>query len=200
MSWLISNLFKKTLERVTGMVPAINSDHAAIHEGEAFRAVLEIGDFGEETKIEYSLKTPADLYVHFKNLRLVAVGGTVKVTIKRGTEENELRIDSAGEDAADLVGPNNLNDTKNIETGVVIKQTPTYVTDGDDDGEGEAWEIVKVLGDDTNQFTSVAETQTSPYEELVFKPDTYYVIELEEIAESPTNIMLTMFWYEEEDG
>ena len=200
MSWLISSLFQKTLERVTGMVPAINSDHAAIHEGEAFRAILEIGDFGEETKIEYSLKTPADLYVHFKNLRLVAVGGTVKVTIKRGTEENELRIDSAGETAADLVGPNNLNDTKDIETGVVIKQTPTYDTTGDGDGEGEAWEIVKVLGDDTNQFTSVAETQTNPYEELVFKPDTYYVIELEEIAESPTNIMLTMFWYEEEDG
>ena len=200
MSWRISDLFQNTLERVTGMVPAINSDHAAIHEGEAFRAILEIGDFGEVTKIEYSLKTPAGYYVHFKNLRLVAVGGTVKVTIRRGTSENELRIDSAGETATDLVGPNNLSDVSTKETGVVIKKTPTYDTDGDGDGEGEAWEIVKVVGDETNQFTTVAETQGSPYEEIVFKPDTYYVIELEEVTDSPTNIMLTMFWYEEGEG
>jgi len=200
MSWRISDLFQNTLERVTGMVPAINSDHAAIHEGEAFRAVLEIGDFGEVNKIEYSLKTPADLYVHFKNLRLVAVGGTVKVTIRRGTSANELRIDSAGSDPTELVGPHNLNDASTTTSGVVIKKTPTYVSEGEGDGEGESWEIVKVVGDSTNQFTSTAETQGSPYEELVFSPNTYYVIEVEEVTDSPANVMLTMFWYEEGDG
>lgn len=200
MSKLITRFWSVLADRVTGYIPNINSDHVAIHKGEGYRAHLELGVFGESTSKEYSLKTPENLYLHFKNMKLAALGGTVKATIRRGTEDNELRIDSSGSTTTDLVGPYNLNDNSSKTTGVEIKEKPTYDDTGTGDGEGEDWETIQVLGDGTNQFTSVAETQGSPNEEIVFKPDTFYVIELEEVSGDASNVLLTMFWYEEGDG
>lgn len=190
-------------ERVTGATTNINSDHKYIHEGIAFKAYLDIGTLTENE--QYALKTPEKKYTHFKNLSLVALGGTVKVTIKRGTEDNELRIDSEGNEPGEnnfdeLVGPNNLNDYSGEDTGVSITEGPTYDTEGEGDGEGESWHIIQVVGDSTNQFTSVAETQTNPNEEFVLKPDTYYIIDVEKASDSPTHVLLTLFWYEEDSA
>ena len=200
MSKTITRYLSGLADRVTGYIPEINSDHVAIHKGEGYRAHLELGVFGEVTSKEYSFKTPENKYAHFKNFKLSALGGTVKLTVRRGTEDNELRIDSAGTAVTELLGPHNLNDNSSNTTGVEIKEAPTYDDTGTGDGEGEDWDIIKVLGDGTNQFTSVAETQGGPNEEIVLKPDTYYILELEEVSGDATEVLLTMFWYEEGDG
>ena len=201
-----NEIIRSTLDRFTGAVREINTDHYYIHRGIAYKAYLEIGEVTDT--IEYAFKTGENEYPHFKNLVLQALGGTCKVTIKRGTKANPLVIDNAGDvpgegdpEFAELTGPHNQNDATDKTANVTITKSPTYDASGDGDGKGEDWAIVKVLGDDTNQFTSISETQGNPNEELVMKPDTYYVIKVEKIGiDSPNNVLLTMFWYEEPEG
>lgn len=196
MSWLISSVFKDTLERVTGMLPAINSDHAYIHYGIGYKAHIEVASLAGTN--EYSFKTPSDRYVHFKNVCLTGLGGSAKFSLKRGTEANLLTIDSAGTTpVSGLTGPHNMNDSKGPEARTEIKAAPTYT--GSE--EGEVWDIVSIVGDATNQYTSVSETQRSDTEEFVMKPDTYYVLRLEKVGtDTPTQVILSLFFYEEGDG
>ena len=182
-------------EGLTGAVRVINTDHAYIHDGIGFKAYLDIGELS--TTEEYLIRPNEMKYLHFKNLTLQALGGTVKVSIKRGTTANPLVIDSDGSAATELTGPNNLNDVSDATSGVVITKTPTYV----DNQNGEEWAVIKVLGDATNQFTSVATTNANDNEELVFKNNTPYILRVEPIGtETPENVFLTTFWYEEAEG
>ena len=186
-------------DRVTNGVTVIDSDHSYIHEGIAFKAHIELASVTAD--VDYTFKTPADKYVHFKNLRLTALGGTCKLSIRRAKGDNPITFTGTAEApndgssaAADLTGPHNCVDY-NYESGVVIKKTPTY----DNDEDGEIWDFVTVVGDSTNQFTSVAETRLSTAEELVMKKDTYYIIRFERVIteETPENVHVSMFWYEE---
>ena len=200
MSWRISDLFQNTLERVTGAIPAINTDHKYIHVGIGYKAHLEIGDLAAEASESFSFKTPANNYVHFKNLRLSGVGASMKAEIIFGTEDNELDVDSAGTTATELLGPHNLNDNSSNSTGIVIKKTPTYT----DNKDGETWDLITISGASTNQFRSASQTQGGANEELVLKPDTYYVIKITNLSpeggDAASDVNLTMFWYEEGDG
>ena len=93
----------------------------------------------------------------------------------------------------DLIGPNNLNDTLNApESTVVITKGVTYTG-------GAVWDILKVLGSSTNQFVSVADTQMAPSKELVLRRSTPYILRIEKVgADTPANVTVNMFWYEED--
>lgn len=184
-------------DRLTGGVKSINTDHYYIHRGIGYKAYIQLASVGASA-VEYSFVAPLGTYVHFKNMQLVALGGTLRVSIRRGTEANPMVFDSAGTAPGDsLVGPHNLNDNADRSTGVIIMSTPTYMTDQD----GETWFQIQVVGDSTNQFTSVAETASNDNEEIVLRPKTPYVIRLERVgSDSPENVMLTLFWYEEPQG
>ena len=190
------------IERLTGGGRVIDTDHGYIHQGIGYKAYLEVGDMSDVTNVIYTLKTPPDLYIHFKNMQLIALGGSVKVSIRRGTTDNPISFTGTEESPNDgsapteLTGPSNLNDNSAKTTGTVIKKTPTF----DDNEDGEDWAIIQVVGDATNQYTSVSSTQDNPNEELVMKPDTYYVIKVEKESDAPDNVLLTMFWYEEGGG
>lgn len=198
MAW--TYFLGKYIEKLTGAGRVIDSDHAYIHKGIGFKAYFDLGEVTGD--VEYALKFGEQSYAHLKNISLQAIGGTCKVTIRRGTDDNPLVIDSAGSaEVTELLGPHNLNDASGRATDLTITKTPTYDAPGDDDGKGEDWAAIQVLGDGTNQFTSVADTQQNPNEELVLKPDTYYVIKVEKVGEpNPDNVLMTAFWYEEPEG
>ena len=180
-------LIKLPIERVTSAFAIINNDHALIHAERGFKAHIELATL--PGTVEYLIRTPVDEYPHFKNLRLMALGGTVRGTIIRGAT---ITADGNAP-GAELIGPNNLSDSPTApETGMVITKTPTY-------SGGTVWELLKVLGDATNQYTSVAETKSSPDEELLMWANSAYILKLEKIGlDTPTNVTVTMFWYEEE--
>jgi len=196
--------FREMQEKVTLGLRSINTDHAYIHEGIAYKSFIELSAFpGEVTEIVYVIKTPEDKDLHFKNLKLQAKGGTVKATIKRSTAANPIVFDETGaegeeeptvgtETIAELTGPVNLNDYFGA-SGVVWTKTPTFDTSQD----GEDWFFVKILGDATNQFTSVDTTGISDNEEVVMKANTYYLVVLDKESDTPEDITLTTFWYEE---
>lgn len=181
-------------EGLTHAIRAINTDHAYIHEGIAFKAEITLTPFAAA---EY-LITTTDTALHFKNLRITALGGSIQATIMRGTAANPLTIATPGSaPGAELLGPHNLNDYSENITDVTITKGPTY-TDGK---VGEAWDRILVVGDTTNQFTSVAETKNSENEELVMKEQNVYVLKLEKVGlDTASTMLLGLFWYEEADG
>lgn len=187
-------------ESFTGGVKSINTDHAYIHDGIAFKASLDIGALTAQASESYSFKTPEAKYIHFKNLRLSGKGASVRAKIVRGTTGNPLTVDSAGESATELVGPSNLNDNSSKASGVVIKKSPTY-TNGE---SGEIWDFITISGESTAQFQSTSESQGNVNEELVMQPDTYYVLTITNLSaqngDGATDVVLTGFWYEEARG
>ena len=193
----LSDIFGWT-ERVTGAPKYINTDHALIHAGISYRLIFDIGVLVDGVSVEYSFKAPEDKYVHFKNLSLSSEGATVKAELMRGTTENPLVIDSAGTADNSIIGPNNKNDDSENTSDSIILKTPTY----DNNQDGEVWDRILVSGSSTNQFQSVADIQTSEKEEYVFKPDTYYVIRVENIdgADNASDVILSSLFYEEADG
>lgn len=187
-----SEIFK---DSVTDGVRMINTDHSYIHSGIAYKAHIELATFAEG---EYLFHTPEAKYLHLKNIKVSCIGGSVRVALKRGTTENPLVVDSAGSATiTELLPPSNLNDNSEQVTGVVITKTPTYVTAQD----GEDWVLIKVNGTATNQSISSDSYSTSDNEEYVLKPDTDYVLALEQVgADVPTNFTIMLFWYEEGQG
>lgn len=186
-----------TIDAATKAIRNINTDHAYIHSGIAFKFSLDIGALAAAASESYSFKTPAGKYLHLKNLRIAALGAGVRVDLIRGTTGNPLTIDSAGGAAGELVGPNNLNDNVATASGVTIMKTPTYVGGAD----GEVWMNVQADGSSTNQFITVVDSQINENEELVLKPDTYYVITITNLSggggDNADQVLVTGFYYEE---
>lgn len=144
---------------------------------------------------EYSIKTPAKLYTHLKNIQIGATGATIVVELIRGTEDFPLVIDSAGEDSAEILLPQNVNDVANTATQTTIKKTPTYITAQD----GETWDYIVNPGSSTNQFRSAVKTSMGENFEYVLKPDTYYIINISNTTDAlASDVHLAMFWYEED--
>lgn len=197
---LLDVLNNNFTEDFTSGVKTINTDHAFIHQGIAFKMHLDIGDLAAAASESYSLKTPANKYLHFKNLRLSGVGASVKASIIRGTASNPLTVNSAGSAASELIGPANLNDNSATSSGVTVKKTPTYTNNED----GETWDFITISGESTNQFQSATESRGNENEELVMKPDTYYVLTITNLSggggDAASDVILTAFWYEEGQG
>lgn len=191
---------KNIIERFTGAVKSINSDHSYIHDGIGYKAHLDIGALSAAASESYSFKTPVDKFCHFKNLRLSGKGASVRAFIIRGTETNPLTVNSAGSTASELIGPVNLNDNFSNASGVVVKKTPTYTNNEN----GEVWDFITISGESTNQFQSTTESQGNVNEELVMQPDTYYVLTITNLSagggDAANDVVLTGFWYEEDMG
>ena len=178
---------KLAFERVTGGVKVIDTDHAMVHEKKAFSAHIELATL--PATVEYLFMASAELYIHFKNIRLQAVGGTVRMTVLRGA----TITDPGTSGPPDLIGPNNLNDALGAPASTVaITKGVTYTG-------GTVWDILKVLGSSTNQFVSVAYTQMSPNYELAMRRSAPYILRIEKVgADTPANVTVNMFWYEED--
>lgn len=195
----IKGILQDFQEALTKAVRVINTDHAYIHQKIAYKSFIKLESFGEANEFVYVIKAPETKDLHFKNIKLQAKGGSVDAIVKRGTTANPLAftetegVPNVGTTTIlELTGPNNLSDYGDA-SATIISKTPTFDTEQD----GENWFFVSVLGDATNQFISVDTTGISDNEEVVMKADTYYLVILEKVSNTPENITLTMFWYEE---
>lgn len=190
----------ETIEILTDAVRVIPTDHAYIHAGIGHKFSLNIGTLNAAASMSFSFKTPASKYIHFKDLKLTSMGAGVRLDIRRGTSATPLVIDSPGSAATELVGPNNLNDNSTNVSGVTILKTPTY-TGG---ATGTIWDSIQIVGDSTNQFATVVETKISDNDELVMKPDTYYVFTITNLSagggDAAQQVFVNGFFYEEDAG
>jgi hypothetical protein len=195
----INDEIKEAHDRLTGGRKVTDSDHSFIHKGIAYKAFLAIGDLAQGASESFSFYCDdADVYVHFKNLFLKSFGASVKVELIRGTTASPLTIDSAGGTASELIGPNNLNDNSTNTSNIIIKKTPTYT----DSEEGEVWIQTSVSADSDNKFGSSGTFQGTPNEEIIMKPETYYVIKVTNVhaTADAAEVGISMFWYEEDEG
>lgn len=186
-----------SIARAYVVLPA---EHSQIHKGTAFKVTLNIGSMNHsgDNDVDYHFKTPPGKEVHLQGITLGAQAADVTVSVRRGTDENPLVIDAAG-DASDasITGPNNLNDVLNYSTDAFIGAGSTYVDDGGAQ-DGEAWDKVTLPGGSTNQFQSVGIATDHPCEELLLKADTSYIIRVENTDGSDTaqGVFVRLFWYE----
>lgn len=196
----LGNIISYVTDRVTHALEFINTDHAYIHEGIAFKAHLYVGDLAGAASVSFSFKTPTAKYCHFKDLRLISVGASVVAEIYRGTTVYPLVVDDPGDPPAELLGPSNVNDIVTTATGVVVLKTPTFVTAQ----AGVIWDYIINPGASTNQFQSVSDTKLGENYEMVMKPNTYYVIKITNLSvgggDAASAVHVKLFWYEEDNG
>jgi len=180
-------------ERLTLAKRVINTDHAYIHEKLGYIMFIEQATVSNS---QYAIKTPALKYLHFKNLKMSAAGGTVRFAIRRSTVTNPIDINSAGSTSADVTGPHNMNEY-GLASGVVVTKTATY----NNAKSGEDWFVGIVQGSATNQFTSIGETSMGENQEFVMKPNSYYIIDIKKVgSDTAANVTMSAFWYEETGG
>ena len=178
------------VESMTKGFKMINTDHMFIHKGIAYKTHISLASVSAD--VVYAIKTPVGKYLHFKNMKVAAMGGTLDVEVLRGAT-----VTAAGDavSSPELIGPVNLNDNSDNTAGTVITKGPTVSV------AGTVWEKVRLPGNSTNQFTSVEQSQGSENEELVLLPDSYYLLKLSKVGDdNPSNVLLSVFWYEEDDG
>lgn len=191
-SWRISDLFANftsgVLERVTGGVKQIATDHAMIHAGRGYRLYVRMGEVVGVTL----LLTTGDKYLHFKNVKLHAKGGGLMFQVKRATIANPMNVTADGSAFTLGFGPTNLNDKMGNGTGVAITQFPTYTG-------GEPWLQMDLFAKRSEDTTD--RLIQSDYEEIVMKPNTKYILYFEQVGTTaPNPVCADIFWYEEDDG
>lgn len=184
------------IDFVTKMVGIVNSDHAYIHRGIAFRSYILL-DSIPVGGLTYLFHTPEDKYCHMKNILVSGVGGSYRFDIVRGTDANPITVTDQGSPTlTGFIGPNNLNDNAEQQvSSMTITDGPTL------SAEGEVWKTIKSVGFSQGAAASLSTESTFSNEELVMKPDTDYLIKVYQVGDdAPTDIYLSMLWYEEGDG
>lgn len=179
-------------DKFTGGRQVINSDHVAIHNQIAYKTKINIASLTSGSSLSYSFKTPSNKYVHFKNIYASVLGASIRVEILRSTSATPLSVTV---DNGTIIQSHNLNDNSTNTSSVVGRATPTYTG-------GVTWDSLELFADTTNQTVSSTSLTQCHDEELVMKPNTYYIIKVSNIHSSDTaiSIFLSVFWYEEDYG
>ena len=110
----LGNIISYVTDRITSALEFINTDHAYIHHGIAYKSHLYVGNLAAAASVSFSFKTPATKYCHLKDLQLISVGASVVAELYRGTVAAPLVIDDPGDPPAELLLPNNVNDNSII--------------------------------------------------------------------------------------
>lgn len=180
----LNQLLINAIEFVTMGIKAINTDHANIHKGLG-RITSEYLTLSGNGTQEYCIETDEERYVHFKNLILMALGSSVSVSI---LEDATITLNTGDE----LLVSNPNSVSTNI-SGTTIRKNPSYTG-------GTIMDRVCSLADSTNQSVGISSITTDTNEELVFKPNTQYIIKLEELKGDSVELFWRAFFYEEEEG
>jgi len=174
-------------EIVTEGIIVTESDHTAIHKGYGYKGRMEISSLSSGGTQSWSFTTPSDKYIHFKNMRLNALGASSKVEF--------LENVTITEDIGNQLSLKQLNLNSDNISGCVVKESPTY-------SGGESVDSVDVLIDTTNQTVGSGQSSGGLYEEIVLEPDTTYVIKLSNTSSDDTLLksVIKFFFYEEPEG
>lgn len=176
----ISKILTKARERFTKFISVIHSDHAYIHQGLAYTAILSATGITASYKIGF--KTPASgKCIHWRPLTGSTSAAYTAVTLYEGNSYT----------SGSTVTPINRNrdgfydsvtDMQDFKAGVTATLTGLTIQKSGFGTEGNAASR-SGGGDGAN-------------EEIILKRDTEYVIDV--IPSAETDVIATIFWYEED--
>jgi len=175
----------KTPEGITNGFTNINSDHAAIHKGWAYLTsdYFTLSNGGVK---EYCFTCPLDTFVHFKNINVSSLGGSIKLEL--------IRRSTVTENTGTDLNVSNPNDNFDDASDSTVKESPTYTG-------GSSWIEFYTLADSTNQFVGTSSLTMNPNEEIVFKDgNEQYIIKATNLTSEDVTVEWKAFWYEEPQG
>ena len=188
---IINDFHFDTVEKFTRGIRNINTDHGYIHDNMGFEFFLKFNEVTGETN--YKMVIPSGKDLHFKNIVLSGHSGTCLVTIRRERGDNDITIATETTTISELTGPYNLNDYGDDSEVVMTK-----VTAFDSGDDGEAWKFIQIPGNSTNQSVTIASMFTGDNQENIFKAGSTYIIRVEKVgSDSPKDVLISAFWYEE---
>lgn len=174
----IVELEKQKQEKLTGYQAVITSDHAYIHQGLAKTAIITASI---SAAYDIAFTTPSaesGKYVHWRPIGVTTSADYVAYQMT----ENETY--TGGTDVTIFTRNRNINGASTVQA---LKSNVTATPAGT---------VIQSTGVGTSG-NSVARSGggAGANEEIILKPDTTYLITL--TPAGATNIILTLFWYEE---
>lgn len=180
----LTEMFYKSVDKMTNNLTVMTADHRYIHEGLAFTFPSDTGAINASAAYSLSLITPADSvkkYVHFRPLNYATTANITSISI---------REDDTATGGSIATAINRNRNSKNTSKAVL-----TYgVTAG---GAGTLV-FLDVVGAGSSVQTRTGGSAGAG-EEIVFKPNTKYTITFTNIGSSTaTTVYYNFMWYEEE--
>lgn len=170
----------KTKELLTGYTGVIDSDHAYVHKGIAFTAVIETGSISAAYDIAFTTPSVADgKYLHWRPIGISSSADYVDFKLREGDS-------FSGGTAVTPINRNRIStNTTDMQTFVKnATATPTGT-------------IIQAGGIGTSgNPASRAGGGSAAAQELVLKQNTNYVLTL--TPDGATTCVLELFWYEED--
>jgi hypothetical protein len=171
------------VERVTGGVMVIDSNHAQIHAGNAF-SLGEVFTIAAGATVDVTVQVPAGAYVHYQATDLSTDGGnTVTAILYEGATVTAA--------TGTAITPVNRRRLDTPDTSLLaIKQGATVTATG---SRIDQWYFPKAA--DKGVMVSISKSDTN---EWVLKQDTTYLLRISNTG-ATTSAVVSMrpFWYEE---
>lgn len=186
----IAGALKKAIERLTGYVGVVQSDHAYIHDGIGFH-VTNVVTINDGATLKFQFKTPDALdsttgkqkYIHWRPSSI----GTSAAGVRYTLYEASTSI-SGGSDVTVLNMSRVSTKTSNMQTF----KTGVTAT------EGTALQF-GVFGTAGNPAKAAGGGGGSENEQ-VLKSNTEYTVNLVNLGGANSSVSYDFFWYEEEKG
>lgn len=170
------------VERFTGYIGAIGSDHAYVHLGKAFTAIINTGSISAAYDIAFTTPTVASgKYLHWRPIGISSSANYVDATLREGDAF------SSGTTVTPI--NRNRNSTATTATQAFVKNATAT----------PAGTIIQSFGvGASGSPVARAGGGAAADQEIVLKQNTNYVLTL--TPAGATTCVLELFWYEEGTG
>ena len=186
MSYSVANILNGWQERVTRGPKFIDTDHAYIHEGNAFDAFLfSTSTSGVVCRLKTPSTTAARPYVHFRPVSINISGGTVRFRVYDTNTSGDRLFGGSTFDPVNR----KYNSTRTAGTEITIGAAASS------NGFVLKYDTITFAGTGPGQ-TRIGASRGDGME-WILKPDTEYALYL---SATSTSMGANFFWYEEEDA
>lgn len=173
------------LERVTGGIRQIDSDHGYIHDGLLYHVFLNV-EISAGGVHDITIKTPPQaqgVYVHYRNEHVSTSADKLKVDLYEGA----TLAATPGGSALSIINHNRLSASTSKCTAL---SGPSVVSAGDLISQS-------YIGGGTGQGQSRSGAETSAANEFILKHDTVYLVRMTNGSSGANVVQIRPFWYEE---
>lgn len=175
-----------TIEKITGGVKNINTDHGAHHHGYGWRVSHYVPVLAGDAEKIYALKGPTTLFAHLKDFLLKSLGSTVSLEIIKGA----TILSNTG----NIIPITNTNDNALEVVQSELREDAAY-------SGGTLWDDAYAFGSSTNQSVGLGQINSNPNNELITKNgDEVYIIRLKNRKNDDAEVYWRMNFYEEPKG
>jgi hypothetical protein len=181
---LLKGLPSYLIEKLTGYLAFITSDHAYIHAGKAFTAILNTGSISASYKVAFKTPTVASgKFVHWRPLKFTTSANYVQYTLYEGDTY------TGGTAITPINRNRNLKLTHLTTMQAFVKGVTSTPTGTIMDSGGIGTSGVPAASGGGSMGAVV---------ELLLTPNTVYVLDL--VPAGATVVTGKLFWYEESFG